>query len=58
MAANLVVKSAVKEYVASRGLRTGSDFLDKLNHEIEKHLMMAINRAKNNNRSTVQARDM
>lgn len=54
----MIKRSIVKDYVSSKGMRTSADLFEKLDIEVKKHLDMAIRRAKENNRSTVQARDM
>jgi len=54
----MVNKSAVKHYIAQKGLRTSSDFVDALANEVYKHIDKAIQRAKDNKRNTVQGKDI
>lgn len=54
----LIVKSAVKDFLASNKLRMGQDLLEALDKEIMMHLTRAIKRAHDNNRTTVQGRDL
>jgi histone H3/H4 len=56
----LFVKSKVREYIKGNGCNTSSGILDgdTLNKIIMGILDAAINRAKNNSRKTVKARDL
>ncbi|SHL35394.1 DNA-binding protein [Haladaptatus paucihalophilus] len=54
--ANLVVKAAVKDQL--EGQNVASDFYDALNEEVETVLEDAARRAEENDRKTVQARDL
>lgn len=58
---NLVVKSAVKDYISQggdEGMRTAGDLADALNEKIQGMLDAAIQRAEANGRKTVQAADL
>jgi hypothetical protein len=55
MADNLIVKSAVK--AAAGGMSVGADFYEKLNENVAWMIKRAMERAKENNRSTLKARD-
>lgn len=56
----LFVKSKIKEYIKSKGCNTASEVLDgnKLNGIMVEVLNKAVERAKANNRKTVQERDL
>ncbi|MFX1495969.1 MAG: DUF1931 domain-containing protein [Promethearchaeota archaeon] len=56
----LFVKSKVKEYIKGKGCNTASEVLDgkKLNAILLDLLDKAVERAKANNRKTVQERDL
>jgi histone H3/H4 len=54
--ADLIVKSKVKEYVGD--MSVGGDFYDALNEEVGKLINKAKVRCKDNNRSTLKARDV
>ena len=56
----LFVKSKVKEYIKGKGCNTASEVLDgsKLNAILLDLLNKAVERAKANNRKTVQERDL
>ena len=54
--ADLIVKSAVKQYLDEKNV--ASDFYDVLNEEVEELLEDAGRRAENNDRKTVQPRDL
>ena len=54
--ADLIVKSKVKEYVGD--MSVGADFYDALNKEVEALINKAKGRCKDNNRSTLKARDV
>jgi histone H3/H4 len=54
--ANLIVKAAVKEQL--EGHNVSSDFYDALDEEVETVLDNAARRAEENDRKTVQARDL
>jgi histone H3/H4 len=53
---DLIVKAAVRNAVD--GLNVGSDFYDELDDEVQDLLDDAERRAQDNNRKTVQARDL
>jgi len=55
MADMLIVKSAVK--AASGDMNVGADFYDKLNEIVAAKIKRAIERANENGRKTLQARD-
>lgn len=54
----LLVGSKVKAYVKSKGLMSSADVLDALNDCVYACLDKAAQRAKANQRKTVQARDV
>lgn len=54
----LVVQSKVKEYIRSKGMRTGGDFADALSEEVEILIDNAIDRTETNKRQTVMAGDL
>ncbi len=54
--ADLIVKSKVKEYVGD--MSVGADFYDALNGEVAKLIDKAKGRCRENNRSTLKARDV
>jgi len=54
--ADLIVKSKVKEYVGD--MSVGADFYDALNADVAKLIDKAKQRCKDNNRSTLKARDV
>jgi histone H3/H4 len=54
--ANLIVKAAVKEYLDEKNV--ASDFYDALDSEVEELLEDAARRAEENDRKTVQPRDL
>ncbi|WP_231189019.1 DUF1931 domain-containing protein [Haladaptatus sp. DYF46] len=54
--ASLIVKAAVKEQL--EGQNVASDFYDALDEEVETILEDAARRAEENDRKTVQARDL
>jgi histone H3/H4 len=54
--ADLIVKSAVKERL--EGQNVASDFYDSLDEEVAEVLENAARRAEENDRKTVQARDL
>jgi len=53
---NLIVKAAVKEYLDDKIV--ASDFYDALDEEVEELLDDAARRAEENDRKTVQPRDL
>lgn len=53
---DLIVKSKIKE--AADGLNVASDFHEALNRETNHLVKKAVERAKANNRRTLQARDL
>lgn len=55
---SLAVKSAVKDYIASKGMRTSGELFDGLDDLIRHHLDKAIERAKADKRETVQRRHL
>ncbi|MFH1055879.1 MAG: DUF1931 domain-containing protein [Candidatus Altiarchaeota archaeon] len=55
--ADLIVKSKVKEYVG-KDMSVGAEFYDALNGEVEVLINKAKKRCKDNNRSTLKARDL
>jgi histone H3/H4 len=56
----LFVKSAVREYLKSKGFNTSSEILDQgaLNSVIKEILDKACSRAEGNKRKTIKARDI
>jgi histone H3/H4 len=54
--ADLIVKSKVKDFVGD--MSVGADFYDALNKEVETLINKAKARCKENNRSTLKARDV
>jgi histone H3/H4 len=54
--ADLIVKSKVKEFVGD--MSVGADFYDALNKKVEILINDAKSRCKENNRSTLKARDV
>ena len=54
--ANTIVKAAVKEHLADQNV--ASDFYDALDNEVSDLLDDAAQRAEDNDRKTVQARDL
>jgi len=52
----LVVRSKIKDY--SEGCNVAGDFGDALSKEVERLIKRAVERAKANNRKTVQAKDL
>ena len=54
--ADLIVKSAVKEHLVDQNV--SSDFYDALDNEVSDLLDDAAQRAEDNDRKTVQARDL
>lgn len=54
--ANLIVKAAVKEHLDDKNV--ASDFYDALDSEVEELLEKAARRAEENDRKTVQPRDL
>lgn len=61
MADTLVVESRVRDFITSskggKDLRVGGDVAEALSAKVEVLLNEAVKRAKENGRSTVQARD-
>ena len=53
---NLIVKAAVKEYLDEKNV--ASDFYDALDEEVKDLLEHAARRAEQNDRKTVQPRDL
>ncbi|MFC4359568.1 DUF1931 domain-containing protein [Halobium salinum] len=54
--ADLIVKAAVKEYLSNQNV--ASDFYDSLDEEVKGLLDDAARRAEENDRKTVQPRDL
>jgi hypothetical protein len=54
----LVVGSKVRAYISSKGMRTDGQLLDALNQKVYQLLDAAIERCKNNGRSTVRPVDL
>lgn len=54
----LVVQSAVRDHVRDKGMRVGSDFLDRLSEEVEGLVDRAMDRAEDNKRQTLYAGDL
>lgn len=54
--ADLIVKAAVRESLSEHNI--SSDFYDDLDEEVEELLTEAAERAKANDRKTVQSRDL
>ena len=54
----LVVASKVKAIIKEKGCQTSSDALDALNAHIHELLGRAVQRAKDNKRSTVKPQDI
>lgn len=54
----LVIASKVKEYIASKGLRSSGELPQELTRKVKRILDEAIERAKASKRETVQARDL
>lgn len=54
----LVVGSKVREYIKSKGLMCSSDVLGALNDSVYACIDRAADRAKENGRKTLQARDV
>jgi len=52
----LIVKAKVKEF--AKGVNVSSDFTEKLNEEVKLLIKKAIERAKENKRSTVMGKDL
>ncbi|MHA1792174.1 MAG: hypothetical protein ACTSVI_05980 [Promethearchaeota archaeon] len=57
---SLVVKSAVKEFIKAQGCKTSSEIIDKgaLNDALKALLKRACERAVQNKRTTIYARDL
>jgi len=53
---SFVVKSAVKEYIAKKGLRTSAESFEVLNETVERLISDAIRRAKAGNAGTVKSK--
>jgi histone H3/H4 len=54
----LVVQSKVKDYARAKGVRVSGDFIDALSDQVEGLVDDAIERAKDNGRSTIRASDL
>ncbi len=55
---NLLVKAKVKDYVKSEGMMSSADMMEAVNECVYECLDRAIERAKANDRKTVQPRDV
>lgn len=56
---SLIVRSNIKQYAKNEGINNVSgDFADKLQKKAEELIKEACQRAKDNNRSTVMAKDL
>ncbi|MFW5746313.1 MAG: hypothetical protein ACOCWQ_02050 [Nanoarchaeota archaeon] len=53
---NVIIRSKIREFVDTMSI--SSDFADKLNEECVKMIHRAIERARENGRRTVMARDL
>lgn len=53
----LVVASKVREYIKSKKCNTSGEFIGELSNTVYGVIDKAINRAQENNRKTVQAKD-
>ncbi|MBD3260301.1 MAG: DUF1931 domain-containing protein [Candidatus Altiarchaeales archaeon] len=53
--ADLVVKSKVKDF--AQGMNVGADFIDALDDAVKALVARAVERAKENGRSTLKGRD-
>ncbi len=58
MAETLVVVSKVKRVAKELGMRTGADAIEKLSQMVEARLKQGVERAKQDNRKTIQAIDV
>ena len=58
MELDLVKSSKVKELVKDQGLNMSGDSVEKLNKDVSKLIINACTRAKQNNRRTLQYRDL
>ncbi len=54
----LVVKSKVKEIVKKKKMSMGSDAAEAISKEVARIIDRAVERAKENRRSTIKARDI
>lgn len=54
----LVIQSKVKEYAQGKGVRVAGDFTEALSGEVLDLVDRAIDRAKDNGRSTIRAGDL
>lgn len=54
----LVVRSKIKEYAKKKKMAFGADAIDALSKEVARLIDKAVERAKENRRSTVKARDV
>lgn len=54
----VLVGSKVKNYIKEKGMMSSSDMLDALNDRVHEMLDRAADRAQENNRKTVQAKDV
>ncbi|MBW3016784.1 DUF1931 domain-containing protein [Candidatus Woesearchaeota archaeon] len=52
----IVVKAKVKEL--AKGMNISTDFMPKMDEEVNKMVVKALDRARANNRKTVMARDI
>ena len=54
----LLVVAKVKDYVKEQGLMSSADLVEALNDRVYEYLDKAIDRAQENDRKTVQPRDI
>lgn len=54
----VIVTKAVKEYVSSKGMQTGSEIPAELEKLVYELLNRAIERAKSNGRKTITSKDL
>lgn len=53
-----IIRMKVKDYISSKGLRVGKDFIEQLDEEVKSIIDKAVERAKKNMRNTVMPRDI
>lgn len=56
MAEMLVVKSKIRD--VAQGMNVSGDFADALNEKVHQLIMAAVKRSKDNDRKTIQPRDL
>ena len=54
----MIVRSKVKELLKENEMRSSEEFVQKLSEEVENIVRRAVERAKENNRKTVQKQDI